>query len=717
MRKEDLEKLRNLNATPVMIKIANQNNPEQKVYGYSGRKTDTYRFGVYMRAQQLDGYLKIALFLADEIRKGKIIPRYEVFINRETGEFITWDTERQNWRNAKIDMLDWPEYKFHSGIYATRDTNRTIRLYLGTESGGFKGVLDYQLNIRTEQLTNKHRRETDPWDQVQEQVPEVPKDWNRWVDKVGITENYIFYKYDKKGAKEGYCTYCEKVVPIKNQKHNADGKCVCCKKKIIYKSIGKAAAVIDTPKAFCWLLQKCETGLVMRQFVAEKTIKKEQYKKYRTYSRETRRIFFSKESTQAFNYELYKNKDMRWCKGSVSASYYGWENGMVYKRNLYQIEIIKKTGLYEILKSSNETDPEICFTNLIDKPYLEKIIKLGLKKLTMQILKGGIIRDIQQSKDFAKCLNIDNLRLKKLREIDGGMIALEWLKYEKKADKELNNQVIKFYEIEGIEPDKIKFILDRMSETKICNYLSKQYELTKRDPKQLLGTWEDYLHMANRLKMNAKVEIIFKPKNLLIAHNDVAELCKEKGLTLKAGEIAEKFIDVETVLENIKSKYEYANKEFTVIAPEKIEDILKEGEILRLCFDRDERYFDRINRRETYLLFLRKTEDIETPYYVLEAEPSGTIRQKRTLGDNQNEDIEAAKKFIIKWQKEIQKKLTKDDELLGVESAKLRLENFNELRKTKAKIRGGCLAGHLLLDVLESDLMEISNTNIESEAS
>ena len=82
------------------------------------------------------------------------------------------------------------------------------------------------------------------------------------------------------------------------------------------------------------------------------------------------------------------------------------------------------------------------------------------------------------------------------------------------------------------------------------------------------------------------------------------------------------------------------------------------------------------------------------------------MRQKRTVGDRQNIDFENATGFIRKWQKEIQKRLTKEDHRLAQESSRLRLEEFRELREKKAKIWHGHLQGKLLADVLEADLME-----------
>lgn len=48
------------------------------------------------------------------------------------------------------------------------------------------------------------------------------------------------------------------------------------------------------------------------------------------------------------------------------------------------------------------------------------------------------------------------------------------------------------------------------------------------------------------------------------------------------------------------------------------------------------------------------TDEPEDPYYTLEIEPDGTVRQKRTLFDRQHEDIEQATDFLRRWQKVVQ---------------------------------------------------------------
>ena len=50
-------------------------------------------------------------------------------------------------------------------------------------------ILKFQRAVRDAELERRHRKETDPWDAELSQTPPLPKDWERWVNKVGIQEN------------------------------------------------------------------------------------------------------------------------------------------------------------------------------------------------------------------------------------------------------------------------------------------------------------------------------------------------------------------------------------------------------------------------------------------------------------------------------------------------------------------------------------------------
>ena len=96
-------------------------------------------------------------------------------------------------------------------------------------------------------------------------------------------------------------------------------------------------------------------------------------------------------------------------------------------------------------------------------------------------------------------------------------------------------------------------------------------------------------------------------------------------------------------------------------------------------------------------------------------EPNGTVRQKRTLYNRQLEDIGKAEKFILRWQKQLQKKLQKEDLELAKLSRELRIKEMDELRKNNVKLNGN-FNGRLLADIMAEDLMEVGGADLQEAA-
>lgn len=164
-------------------------------------------------------------------------------------------------------------------------------------------------------------------------------------------------------------------------------------------------------------------------------------------------------------------------------------------------------------------------------------------------------------------------------------------------------------------------------------------------------------------------------------------------------------------------KGDFSDGEYQVIAPKSIDDILYEGDTLHHCVNKTDTYFDRIVSKESYILFLREKENPKVPFYTLEVEPDGTIRQKRAEFNRQNKDIDKVTSFLTLWQKEIQKRLTKKDRKSTEESRKLRQQNYQEIRDKHVVVHGGTFAGELLADLLEKDLMDLPVESAENEES
>jgi len=389
----------------------------------------------------------------------------------------------------------------------------------------------------------------------------------------------------------------------------------------------------------------------------------------------------------------------------------------VYKRTVPALSrrILNRTGLSQLISSGHKISPNKYLYTLAEAPYLERFAKVGLPRLTLDVLAHGI--EMEESHSLAKSLGIDGNGLRRLRENDGGLEFLKWLQFEKENKKNIKDSVIRFFEEQKIGLEDIKFVSGFMSELRISNYLKSQYALTGRKPQELVSTWRDYFYMSKQLKRNMKLEIFYKPQNLIESHDEVIKLCEDRDLALRAAEIEKKYPGVEEICQAIKEKYEYGGKKYVIVMPNGIEDIMMDGCALRHCTRYSDIYYERIQRRESFIGFLRKVDQPEQAFYTLEFEPDGTVRQKRTVGDKQNADFEQALGFIRRWQRAIRPRLTEEDYRLAKVSARLRVEEFRELREKNATILHGYLAGKPLADVLEADLMEAALCMEEPELS
>lgn len=719
MRKEELRKLRTLAATPKMMRLAAEDTPKktiEKAHWGMEYVRETTEYGLFLRCQVLKGILKVAFFLPEAMRLGGRLPAYELYINKETADFITYDRGHDRWLTAKLDRINWP-HAVHVGKkrWINPEGYASIKRYLGTEKGGYEGILDYQRSVREKQLKARHKRETDPWDKDLAQTPALPKDWDRWVDKVGIRENYIFYEYVRGGAKTGWCTFCGRNVPVVRPRHNRPGHCRRCRHEVTFKAAGRMPGLLFTSEYNMYLLQRCADGLMIRQFRARRQYKKAEWKTSKVHCQEIRRAIFNAQARplRAYYWGDYKHSEFRWISTQTcSPNWRGEGEGRCYGKALPSLAAreLRRTGLPEMICAGMPVDPEKYLAVLDGMPLLEQLVKAKLYGLAKDCLQRSYLLREKLSKpaagSLAKRLGIDSQELGRLRKNQGGFDWLEWLRAEKSSGRPLPDQTIRWLCRKRIDPDDLQFILDRMSITQAVHYLQRQMRGTGMNSQQVLTTWKDYLSMAARLKMDTGDAIIYRTRKLRQRHDELVEQMQVQKLSLEAARILGRFPHLEEIFEEIREHYTLEGKELSVVVPAKVEQILEEGRELHHCVGSSDRYWERIQRRESYILFLRRTAEPEKAYYTLEAEPDGTVRQKRTMYDRQNSDIGEVTAFLQMWQKEVGKRITAKERKLAAASRSLRTEEFTQLQKDGVLITGGDLQGQLLADVLRADLME-----------
>lgn len=325
----------------------------------------------------------------------------------------------------------------------------------------------------------------------------------------------------------------------------------------------------------------------------------------------------------------------------------------------------------------------------------------GKYRGTLVIYGSSSINEVLQLKDTQK--------INRLRDMDGGMTELLWLRWSDKNNVKISEKALRWMSDNNIYPTSVETLLRHMTPDKAMNYIIRQQSegCSGKSIKHIADLYEDYILMCIRLKKNTDDEMVYKPRELKRRH-DEAVLAIERERIIEemkkninqreaeAQKMREKFPGCEEILKAIRQKYEYANSEYMMIVPQSIMEIVQEGAALHHCVGSADRYFDRIRNNETYICFLRKADDPEVPFYTVEFEPSGTIRQHRSVFDEEP-GIEYIRDFLKEWQREIKKRLKKKDYELAKISAVKRIENIRELelqRNTR------------VLAALEEDFME-----------
>lgn len=709
MRKAECLKMQKISPTAKIIKLAKTTTSEKNYYGnpYKGL------YNYYLRAVKTNDLIKVSVFEAEWIKAGIKESHYDIFIDTEGCRYITLEKNKDGsihcWRTAMIsNLIGWVTYygrDYKHISWSNEDTDRKLRSALSQSGTAFRAIDRYQRDILAERIKKKEQKECAVWDKDMKPIKALPKNFPDWIRRNAIKDHFIFYKYSKNITK-GFCSCCNSEVDISGMspKNARQDVCPKCRSRITFKSIGKIKTLCSRT-AYAQIIQPYPGGHVIRYVSANMYYKKSEYWAPIIRVNEYRRSIHGDSTKSDYAWENYKNKYTRWLP--VPSRWYYDDAAVLYPRGISNLPYAGH--LKAIQKEHLEVSISQWSEKMVRDSIYEKLANAGFYKLLTQFMNryGWDPEDLTtKDRELHKALKLDKMRLKRLKKMGGGTRELEWLQAEKEADRIWPDEMIRYFSDAGYNTRTFYFISDRMTYPQIFEYLKKQYSLHGYTWDYTYTCWRDYMDMAEKLKIPLDLERNYKPKDVRIAHNEARDMLQGKDIEAEARKIDRKWKKLKKIYPTL-AKYEYTGKDYQIIAPKSTGDIVREGMILKHCVHSCDFYFDRISTNESYILFLRKTADPKQPYYTLEVEPSGNIRQKRTTGDRQNEDFKDAKKFLTKWQRAIQKKLSKEDKALGKKSNDLRLKELKELRKNGNRVWHGVLQGKLLADVLEADFMPV----------
>lgn len=292
----------------------------------------------------------------------------------------------------------------------------------------------------------------------------------------------------------------------------------------------------------------------------------------------------------------------------------------------------------------------------------------------------------------------DRQKINRIRDRNGGTLMLEWMHWSEMEDLRISDKTLDWILKNRLQVNELEYLMEHMSPEQTMNYVERQRRESYpgSSTTHVISQYKDYMGMCRKLKKNLNDEMVYRPRELKRRHDEAVAAVQILEAELKADDYRKRFPGAEEVLHTIREKFEYENVDYRIIVPNRLVDIVAEGRYLHHCAGSSDRYFDRIMQKETYICFLRKQSEPEIPYYTIEVEPGGTIRQHRGYLDEEPE-IEQVKPFLKEWQKVIRKRMSEQDHELAAVSREKREANIEEL-KSKNNIR--------VLQGLMEDFME-----------
>ena len=128
--------------------------------------------------------------------------------------------------------------------------------------------------------------------------------------------------------------------------------------------------------------------------------------------------------------------------------------------------------------------------------------------------------------------------------------------------------------------------------------------------------------------------------NMLIEINIADKEARDKEEQERLNKLAAKLYDQR------KEKFEYADDNFSIVVPEEMNKITKEGVYLHHCVGG---YISRVAEGRTNILFLRKNENIDIPFFTIEVNNHNEIIQIHGLYNRWLGNEPDAVKFVINW--------------------------------------------------------------------
>ena len=664
-------------------------------------KIKSYATRLFFTVQKDNGILAISVYGRAQLAAGMTAPIFTTYIDAENERWLTRIGEK--WSEAYMHNLIWDMRTDANGNLPKTDWRVSKDIFdknaillcneelCTSEETVFKAVKVWQECVRGKENDLKVKKRIEKWDRHMALIPPLPEGFEKWAEEDGTGQsNFLFYR--KKGKQtEVYCTHCgktwktdQKIVHTKGSPTRYDYKpqekyfCMRCGEYLAAKAWGKQQSLRTDDVVV--LAQKAGEYIAFRKFRVVKRFQRENAGpidrwKCKTSIVEAFRVLanpYTFHSVASYEqrtvepigrYMWAETKEGGYWNGYYSArtQAYSIGRGILYLRNIK--EVLENTGVRkevaDLFLSHREENMQYALERAAERGYIEYLVKAGLKRLARDAVYDAARIKNSDAKNLKELLGINGQHLRTLRMLDGNSYTIDALKYIEEHNEKIDDETLQYVTAESVVIKNLDLKRTGMTLQRMINYIRKQAEKEKRGFAATNQMYIDYINMAINRGMDPTDEIVRHTSKLRQMHDRYLEEKNAKEAAKEKARVNRMFRWIEkSFLDNVEH-FSFEKAGFKIVVPRDAEDIKREGRLQHHCVGASDRYIKSMNEGKTFILFLRKEEALETPYYTLEVEYDGKILQSYGAYDRKP-DWKKIEPILESFSRQIQKRTEKE---------------------------------------------------------
>lgn len=466
----------------------------------------------------------------------------------------------------------------------------------------------------------------------------VTKELQQFVRKNAFSQQYLFLR--NKGDASGYCSFCQKDVPLKDRsslRHNTKTTCPRCRQEVIVKHVWRGIKnIVDEAYVYHFArsmrnkqMITCQTFHVYRFLDSNPCAIEYSPSCYYVFSGQGAKMMYVDPYSR--RYVLTQSIYTKHPSGDF---YYGWRGKLAVNMASLTRAIPHTPYQYSAWENYTGMQEQILrYLALFAKhPQVEYLSKCGLSALVKSYLeKLPVARGVLNwnGKSLRKVLGFQPAKqeLRHARKLTGGKLA-HWITLRKSGcqillpdldDYGWLNEALVLKSLREIVPfDKLLAYQKRLEKRgELAAYFFRDYL--------------DYLRECQQLGFDMSRKEILYPNKLAEKHLQNQLRIKHKRDRQLDQKISERY-------PQLVEKYEYATNNFCIVVPQNSGDLIAEGRDLLHCVGD---YIASYANGFTDIVFLRKAAEPAASYYTMEIYDGKILQCRGVENCNPTKEINA----------------------------------------------------------------------------